>query len=65
MKKPKRALLLLDKNCIYPVDVIHFETKQVTLKESEKVFNTVSINNVLFDYSDLTKAEIEIFKQSF
>lgn len=65
MKKPNRALLLLERNQIYPIDVIHFDTCQVTLKESEKVYNTVSVNNVIFDYSGFSIDEINMFQKSF
>ena len=41
MKKPSKAMLLLNRNRVYLVDNIHFDTSQVTLKESEKVYNTI------------------------
>lgn len=64
MKKPKYATLLLDRNIKYPVEKIHFETKQVTLREKTKVYNTVSVNNVSFDFSDFTNTEMENFKRA-
>ena len=54
MKEPKTAKLLLKKNTIYPVDVIHYETGLVTLAERSNVFNTVSIKNVEFDFTDFS-----------
>lgn len=64
MKIPKYAVLLLDRNVKFPVEKIHFETKQVTLREKPKVYNTVSVKNVSFDFSDLTNVEIENFKRA-
>ena len=64
-KIPKYATLLInyilgmDKK--YPVEVVHFDTYQVTLRESDIVFNTVSIRNVIFDYSGMTDGEISAF----
>lgn len=60
---PKHATLLLGRNCKYQVECIHFDTKQVTLKEKEKVFNTVSFNNVIFDYSGLSQNEVRRFER--
>lgn len=65
MKLPTYAILLLGRNCIYPVDKIWFKTKQVTLKEGEKLYNTVSVENVEFDFSDFTEDEIVEFKKAF
>lgn len=65
MKTPTHAKLLLGRNCKYPIEKIHFKTQQVTLRESEKVYNTVSIENVEFDFSDFTDAEIREFQRSF
>lgn len=65
MKEPKTAKLLLKKNTIYPVDVIHFETGLVTLAERSNVFNTVSIKNVEFDFTDFSQEEQEIFQNLF
>ncbi|WP_300939663.1 hypothetical protein [Bacteroides acidifaciens] len=65
MKTPTHAKLLLGQNCKYPIEKIHFKTQQVTLRESEKVYNTVSIKSVEFDFSDFTEAEIMDFQGSF
>ena len=65
MKVPKYAVLLLDRNVKLPIEKLHFETKQVTLQEKANVYNTVSVQNVSFDFSDLTNNEIEIFKRAF
>lgn len=40
MSNIKYAKVLLGRNRIYPIYKINYETKQVTLKESEKVFLT-------------------------
>ena len=65
MKEPKTAKLLLKKNTIYPVDVIHYETGLVTLADRSNVFNTVSIKNVEFDFTDFSQEEQEIFQNLF
>lgn len=65
MKTPTNATLLLDRNCKYPIEKIHFKTQQVTLRESDKIYNTVSIKNIKFDYSDFTETEIIEFKRAF
>lgn len=65
MKEPKTAKLLLKKNTIYPVDIIHYETGLVTLAERSNVFNTVSIKNVEFDFTDFSQEEQEIFQNLF
>lgn len=65
MKTPTNAKLFLGRNCTFPIEKIHFKTQQVTLRESEKVYNTVSIKNVEFDFSDFTKAEIIEFQRLF
>ena len=60
MKEPKTAKLLLKKNTIYPVDVIHYETGLVTLAERSNVFK-----NVEFDFTDFSQEEQEIFQNLF
>lgn len=65
MKTPQKALLLLGRNKSYPIVAIHFDTKQVTLKESDKVYNTVSIKDVIFDYTGLNESEIKDFQNRF
>jgi len=65
MKTPTSATLLLGRNCEYPIDTIHFNTRQITLKESEKVYNTVSIKNVIFNYSGFSDDEIRAFQNAF
>ncbi len=62
---PKVARLLLGRNKCYPVKVFHFSTKQVTLQESDKVYNTVSIFDVEFDYSEMSQKEILEFRSKF
>ena len=57
MKSPRCAKLLIRNRICYPVVKIHFETNQVTLRENEKVFNTVDINNVEFDFGDFSNEE--------
>lgn len=46
----KYAKVLLGRNKIYPIYKINYETKQVTLKESEKVFLTVLWKDVEMIY---------------
>ena len=62
MKIPQHATLMLGRNCKYPIETVHFATKLVTLKENEKVFNTVSVHDVRFDYTNFTEAEIKRFQ---
>jgi len=64
-KTPQKAKLLLGLNKTFSVARIHYDTKLVTLQESEKVFNTVSIENVVFDFSDFTREEIAVFMKKF
>ena len=65
MKEPKTAKLLLNKNKGYPVDVIHYETTLVTLAERSNVFNTVSVENVEFDFSNFSREERTAFQNMF
>lgn len=65
MKIPQSAFLLLGRNCEYIIEKIHFDTKQVMLKENEKVFNTVSVKNVRFNYAGFSDSEIEGFLNTF
>ena len=62
---PKKAKILLRENKVYPIKVIHFSSKQVTLQESEKVFVTVLVEDVEFDYSGMDKNAIEEFRNKF
>ena len=64
MKIPKSAVLLLGRDREYPVEKIHFNTGLVTIKESEKVYNTVSIKNVDFNYTGLSEEEIRSFQKA-
>lgn len=52
---------LLSTNETFPIKAIHYSTKQVTLQESEKVFNTVSFRSVEFDFSNMSSDEIKNF----
>lgn len=65
MKIPQKAFLLLNRNQEYPIDKMHFDTGQVTLKESKKVYNTVSRKNLRFDFSTFTKSQIKTFLSAF
>ena len=49
MEKTRFAKVLLN-NKIYPIYKINYETNQVTLKESEKVFLTVLLKDIEFIY---------------
>lgn len=64
MKMPTHATLLLGKNVKYPIEKIHFETRQITLCEKPKVYNTVSAKDVVFDFSYFTDNEIKEFEQA-
>lgn len=63
-KVPKKAKLLID-NRIYEIDRIHFKTRQVTLKESEKVYNTVMIKYVEFVFDEFSEKEKQKFERKF
>lgn len=65
MKCPKYAKLLLNSNTIYPIVKVHFQSAQVTLQETPKVFNTVSIKDVEFDFSDFSDIDIRTFFNMF
>lgn len=62
---PKKAKILLRENKVYPIQMIHFSSKQVTLQESEKVFVTVSVKDVEFDFSGMDKNTIKEFRNKF
>lgn len=64
-KLPTRARLLIRNREEFPVVRIHFNTNLVTLQEGDKVFNTVSIKCVEFDFSNFTKEEQEEFFKKF
>ncbi len=65
IKMPRYAKLLIRNNEKYLIYKIHFSTSQITLQESKKVFNTVSIKNTKFDYSDFSPEEIAEFEKKF
>ena len=65
IKLPRRAKILIQSNHIYPIIKIHFRTGLVTVKESDRVYNTVSIKNVTFDFSDFSEEEIMAFWSKF
>lgn len=65
MKEPVYATLLLQRNKKFPIEIIHYNSKQVTLKEKENVSNTVSIKDVIFDFTNMSEDEIYKFKNSF
>lgn len=65
IKLPEAAKLLIRSNEIYKIVKIHFRTGLVTLQESEKAFNTVSIKNVEFDFTNFTPNEIAQFWENF
>lgn len=64
MKEPQFATLICEKKK-YPIALIHYKSAQVTLKEKEKVYNTVGISNVEFDFSSFSKDEKIAFLESF
>lgn len=65
MKQPQYAKLLIRDNECFRIAKIHYASKQVTLQEREKVYNTVSIKNVVFDFSGFTEKEKEEFCSKF
>ena len=65
IKIPKKAKLIIRSNQEYSIVNIHFKTQLITLKEREKVYNTVSIKNVEFDFSDFTQEEFVNFWRKF
>ena len=52
MKTPKYATLLWNKKKKYPVEIIHYDTRQVTLSEESENPITVSADDVIFDFSE-------------
>lgn len=64
IKIPTHATLLLGKNEKYIVEKLHLDTKQVTLREEQKVYNTVSVKNVIFDFSNFTDVEIKELRRA-
>ena len=62
---PKKAKLLIRSNQEYLIEAIHFKTQLITLKEREKVYNTVSLKNVEFDFSNFAPEEIVTFWRKF
>ena len=65
LKQPQYAKLLIRDNECFRIAKIHYASKQVTLQEREKVYNTVSIKNVAFDFSGFTEKEKEEFCGKF
>lgn len=63
-KVPHKAKLLID-NKIYEIDKINFNTKQITLRESEKVYNTVLIKYVKFIFEGFNEEEKVDFEKKF
>lgn len=64
-KLPTKAKLLIHSNQEYLIEEIHFDTNLITLKERDKVYNTVSIKNVEIDFSKFTSDEIVTFWRNF
>lgn len=65
LKQPQYAKLLIRDNECFRIAKIHYASNQVTLQESEKVYNTVSIKNVSFDFSGFTEKEKNEFCEKF
>ena len=65
IKIPAKAKLLIRYNQEYLIENVHFKTNLITLKEREKVYNTVSVRNVEFDFSDFSTEEIVTFWRKF
>lgn len=64
MKEPQYATLISE-NKKYLIALIHYKSAQVTLKEKEKVYNTVGISNVIFDFSSFSEDEKNTFLECF
>ncbi len=64
-KIPQKAKLLIRSNQECLIEAIHFKTQLITLKEREKVYNTVSVKNVEFDFSNFVPEEIVTFWRKF
>ena len=65
IKVPQKAKLLIRNSQECLIEVIHFKTKLITLRERKKVYNTVSIGNVEFDFTNFSPREIVIFWRKF
>ena len=68
VKIPKQAKYLLrDEQPIYPIAAVHFDTDLVTLWERDqgRVYNTVDVRHVEFDFTDFTEAEQKAFLNKF
>ena len=50
---------------MYPIEAIHYKTKQITLREKENIYNTVALKNVVFDFSSMNEEEIKSFMNLF
>ena len=64
-QEPTKAKLLLGRNEMYPIEAIHYKTKQITLREKENIYNTVALKNVVFDFSSMSEEEIRYFMNLF
>ena len=67
MKVPEYARFLENRECCYPIEKIHYDTRLVTLRESTflNVYNTLSIRDVEFCFDGFTQDEIDAFMDSF
>ena len=67
MRVPTYARLKENKNCCYPIEKIHYDTRLVTLRESNRfnVYNTLNIMDVEFCFDGFTQEEIDAFMSSF
>lgn len=64
-KLPTSAVLLLGRYKRCPIVAVHFETGLVTLRESSKVYNTVSYKDVVFDVTGLSEDDRKRFLNKF
>ena len=65
MREPQYAELLIKDKKRFLIVKIHYDSRQVPLKETEKVYNTVRIADVDFDFADFTEKEKEEFCRKF
>ena len=65
IKIPTKAKLLIRSNQECLIVAIHFKTKLITLQESEKIYNTVSMKNVELNFNNFSSEEIDAFWRKF
>ena len=63
MRVPTYARLKENKNCCYPIEKIHYDTRLVTVRESTipMVHTTLNIRDIEFCFDGFTQEEIDTF----